>query len=121
MSDPTIALPTPTYVPLDGSATIPATNGLAAAYPPGYVANPYMMQPIYNPNVNIYEQQMQFRQKMAVQQREYFAKVLKESFPTCYVVFHILLLIAYIIVAITFQTLEMISKYGYWYIGSGYW
>ena len=122
MADPAIALATPTYVPLTGSTTNPTTmtTGLGYGASP-YVVSPYMMQPVYNPNVNVYEQQMIFRQKMAQQRKEFFAKVLKEAFPSKFVILHILLLTIYIIIAITFQTLEIVSKYGLYYVGSGYW
>ena len=79
-----------------------------------------MLQAI-NASRNRYEAPVTVRERRLNNRKESIEQVLKESLPTKFVVFHAVALVVLILIAIVFQTLMIVFKYSFYFIGSGYW
>ena len=74
-----------------------------------------------NTNRNEYDEQMTAREHRLNDRKEFIEKLIKENFPVKFVVFHAVALSILALIAVTFQSLMIVYKYSFYYIGSGYW
>lgn len=70
---------------------------------------------------NRYEEQTSFRERRLNNRKESIEKILKENLPTKFIIFHSVGLLILALIAVVFQTLMIVFKYAFYYIGSGYW
>ena len=83
--------------------------------PPTYPGSfqPVMMVPMngmmMNPNINIYEQQREFRLKMMQERNDYINKRLKENFPVRYVMIHGIILLGIAAIMISMQIILLVK------------
>ena len=115
MDNTDVTIPAPTYVP----QTTPGMNQTSNPY--GSVPPNIYSASQYNPNINIYEQQRAFRAKMAGQRRQYIDRKLKEGLPVKFLIFHIVVILIFIALAVAMQSISIATKLSIWYICQGYW
>ena len=96
--------------------------------PPSYQQGnfqPVMVVPMngmmYNPSINIYEQQREFRMKMIQQRNEFINKQLKENFPVKYILVHGIILLVIALTMIAMQILLLVVGSQYSANSSGIW
>lgn len=102
-------------------------NAYGGMPPPTYPGTfqPVMMVPVngmmMNPNINIYEQQREFRMKMMQERNEYINKRLKENFPVKYVLVHGIILLVMAAIMISMQIVLLVKNSPNAFNSSGIW
>ena len=103
------------YINQDQSLRYPgATPGVVL--PNGPLQQPNFIVPVYS-----YEQQMQIRQQLFQQQREFIARRLKENFPTKFVIIYVIVMCLIGIAAIGLQIGMFVVRSVNYYIAGGFW